>query len=130
MKLFPILLFPLNNVFFSLCFSFLFFFFKQLVYLFLLFSSLPHACWILIPQPGTISVPSALGAQSLNYYTTREVSSVSAFLLISVLFFHISLSCSLLIHQSHLTPNRSLQSLTIHVSTISIPYLCVRFECV
>ena len=31
------------------------------------------ACEILVPQPGTKRVPSALGAWSLNHWTSREV---------------------------------------------------------
>ena len=32
------------------------------------------ACGILVPQPGIKPGPSALGAQSLSHWTTREVS--------------------------------------------------------
>ena len=30
-------------------------------------------CWILVPQPGIKAMPPTLEAQSLNYWTTREI---------------------------------------------------------
>ena len=45
-------------------------FFKKLLFFFW-----PHhvACGILVPQPGIKPVPPALGVQSLNHWTSREV---------------------------------------------------------
>ena len=39
------------------------------------------ACGILVPQPGIKPVPSALGAQSLNHWTAREVPQMVIYLL-------------------------------------------------
>ena len=49
-------------------------FFTLLVF-FSFFFFWPHyaACGILVPRPGIEPVPPALGAQSLNHWTTREV---------------------------------------------------------
>ena len=33
----------------------------------------PAACWVLAPRPGIKPMPPALGAQSLNHWTAREV---------------------------------------------------------
>ena len=38
-----------------------------------LFLALPHACRILVPQPGIEPKPPAVEAQSLNHWTSREV---------------------------------------------------------
>ena len=35
------------------------------------------ACGILVPQPGIKPVPPALGAQSLNFQTDREVPQIA-----------------------------------------------------
>ena len=50
------------------------------------FFFLPYqaVCGILIPQPGIEPVPPALGAQSLNHWTTRK----SPFSLFKVAFLH------------------------------------------
>ena len=37
------------------------------------------ACEILFPQPGIEALPPALGAQSLNHWTAREVSNLRGF---------------------------------------------------
>ena len=49
----------------------------------------PHrvACGILVPRPGIEAVPPALGAQSLNHWTPREVLScfILKFLIVHLL---------------------------------------------
>ena len=59
-------------------------FFLKIYYIFILaapglhcstWASLVAACGILVPQPGMEPGPPALGAWSLNHWTTREVPS-------------------------------------------------------
>ena len=42
---------------------------------FFLVLAAPWPCMVLVPQPGIEHTPPALGAQSLNHWTTREVLS-------------------------------------------------------
>ena len=46
---------------------------------FLNFRPCHAACGVLVPQPGTERVLPALGAQSLNHWTTREASQLDIF---------------------------------------------------
>ena len=56
----------------------LFFFFFNLAMLDLSFSTQDLSCsmWGLVPQPGIEPWPPALGAQSLNHWTTKEVTGL------------------------------------------------------
>ena len=42
--------------------------------------NLHSSTWNLVPQPGIQAGPPALGAQSLNHWTTREVPSSCVFM--------------------------------------------------
>ena len=64
---------------------------------FLNFRPCHAACGVLVPQPGTERVPPALGAQSLNHWTTREASQLDIFFshfifFINLILLHLNLS--------------------------------------
>ena len=61
-----------------------FFFFNRILLYFVLF--LASLCDILVPRPGIEPLPPALGVQSLNYWTTREVPVPSAFIATFIYF--------------------------------------------
>ena len=56
-------------------FIFIYLFICLFIYLFLHLA----ACGILVPQPGIKPVSPALGAQSLNHWTAREVPVMAKF---------------------------------------------------
>ena len=65
----------LSNIWYMLCINFFFFFFFN-IYLFgssCGMQTLGCSMWDLVPRPRLKPGPSALGAQNLNHWTTREV---------------------------------------------------------